>query len=95
MEPLIVYITEMTRIRSVISINYHYITVLCPFNYEFALNATILYKTSLTNINKYILHVLSIKSRNKVSIPTPGFPHFYFILGEIWGYFYTRSFRDV
>ena len=37
------------------------------------------------NINKYILHVLSIKLRYKLyfsfSIPTPGFPHFYYMLG--------------
>ena len=51
-----------------------------------ALNATILYKT---NINKYILHVLSIKLRDKLyfsfSIPTPGFPHFYYMLGANLG----------
>ena len=42
-----------------------------------------------TNINKYILHVLSIKLRYKLyfsfSIPTPGFPHFYYILGANLG----------
>ena len=35
------------RIRSVISVNYHYITVLCPFNLLFASNATILYNTKI------------------------------------------------
>ena len=38
-----------------------------------------------TNINKYILHVLSIKLRYKLyfsfSIPTPGFQVFYYMLG--------------
>ena len=38
-----------------------------------------------TNINKYIVHVLSIKLRDKlyfsVSIPISGFPHFYYMLG--------------
>ena len=42
-------------------------------------------KQILTNINKYILHLLSIKLRYKLyfsfSIPTPGFPHFYYMLG--------------
>ena len=38
------------RICSVISVNYHYITVLCPFNFLTLLNPTILYKT---NLNKY------------------------------------------
>ena len=42
-----------------------------------------------TNINMYILHVLSIKLRGKLyfsfSIPTPGFPHFYYMLGaNLW-----------
>ena len=42
-----------------------------------------------TNINKYILHVLSIKLRYKLyfsfSIPTSGFPHFYYMLGANLG----------
>ena len=42
-----------------------------------------------TNINKYILHILSIKLRYKLyfsfSIPTPGFPHFYYMLGANLG----------
>ena len=42
-----------------------------------------------TNINKYILHVLSIKLRYKLyfsfSIPTPGFPHLYYMLGANLG----------
>ena len=42
-----------------------------------------------TNINKNILHVLSIKLRGKLyfsfSIPTPGFPHFYYMLGANLG----------
>ena len=42
-----------------------------------------------TNINKYILHVLSIKLRYKLyfsfSILTPGFPHFYYMLGANLG----------
>ena len=42
-----------------------------------------------TNINKYILHVLSIKLRDKLhfsfSISTPGFPHFYYMLGANLG----------
>ena len=46
-------------------------------------------KQILTNINKYILHVLSIKLRYKLyfsfSIPTPGFPHFYYMLGANLG----------
>ena len=37
----------------------------------------------------YILHVLSIKLRYKLyfsfSIPTPGFPHFYYMLGANLG----------
>ena len=37
----------------------------------------------------YILHVLSIKSRENLyysfSIPTPGFPHFYYMLGANLG----------
>ena len=41
------------------------------------------------NINKYILHFLSIKLRYKLyfsfSIPTPGFPHFYYMLGANLG----------
>ena len=41
------------------------------------------------NINKYNLHVLSIKLRYKLhfsfSIPTPGFPHFYYMLGANLG----------
>ena len=44
-----------------------------------------------TNVNKYILHVLSIKLRYKLqfsfSIPTPGFPHFYYMLGANLGVF--------
>ena len=36
-------------------------------------------------MNKYILHVLSIKLRDKLyfsfSIPAPGFPHFYYMSG--------------
>ena len=40
-------------------------------------------------MNKYILHVLSMKMRDKlyvsVSIPTPGFPHFYYMLGANLG----------
>ena len=40
-------------------------------------------------MNKYILHVLSIKLRYKLyfpfSIPTPGFPHFYYMLGANLG----------
>ena len=40
-------------------------------------------------MNKYILHVLSIKLRAKLyfsfSIPTPGFPHFYYMLGANLG----------
>ena len=40
-------------------------------------------------INKYILHVLSIKLRDKLyfsfSIPAPGFPHFYYMLGANLG----------
>ena len=46
-------------------------------------------KQILTNINKYILHVLSIKFRYKLyfsfSILTPGFPHFYYMLGANLG----------
>ena len=46
-------------------------------------------KQILTNMNKYILHVLSIKLRDKLyfsfSIPTPGFPHFYYMLGANLG----------
>ena len=46
-------------------------------------------KQILQNINKYILHVLSIKLRDKLyfsfSIPTPGFPHFYYMLGANLG----------
>ena len=42
-----------------------------------------------TSINKYILHVLSIKLRYKLyfsfSIPTLGFPHFYYMLGANLG----------
>ena len=42
-----------------------------------------------TNINKYILHVLSIKLRYKLyfsfSIPTQGFPQVYYILGATLG----------
>ena len=42
-----------------------------------------------TNIDKYILHVLSIKLRYKLYfsflIPTPGFPHFYYMLGANLG----------
>ena len=42
-----------------------------------------------TNINKYILHVLLNKLRDKLyfscSIPTPGFPHFYYMLGANLG----------
>ena len=42
-----------------------------------------------TNINKYILHVLSIKLRYKLyfsfSIPTSGFPNFYYMLGANLG----------
>ena len=42
-----------------------------------------------TNINAYILHVLSIKWRGKLylsfSIPTPDFPHVYYMLGaNLW-----------
>ena len=41
-------------------------------------------KQILTHINKHILHVLLIKLRDKLyfsfSIPTPGFPHFYYVL---------------
>ena len=37
----------------------------------------------------YILHVLSIKLRYKLyfsfSVPTPGFPHFYYMLGANLG----------
>ena len=40
-------------------------------------------------MNKYTLHVLSIKLRDKLyfsfSIPTPGFPHFYYMLGANMG----------
>ena len=46
-------------------------------------------KQILTNINKNILHVLSIKLRDKLyfsfSIPTPVFPHFYYMLGANLG----------
>ena len=46
-------------------------------------------KQSYTNIYKYILHVLSIKLRYKLyfsfSIPTPGFLHFYYMLGANLG----------
>ena len=46
-------------------------------------------KQILTNINKYILHVLSVKLRYKLyfsfSIPTPDFPHFYYMLGANLG----------
>ena len=46
-------------------------------------------KQILTNINKYIFHVLSIKLRDKLyfssSIPTPGFPHFFYMLGANLG----------
>ena len=42
-------------------------------------------KQILTNINKYILHDLSIELRDNLyfsfSIPTPGFAHFYYMLG--------------
>ena len=42
-----------------------------------------------TNINKYMFHVLSIKLRYKLyfsfSILTPGFPHFYYMLGANLG----------
>ena len=45
--------------------------------------------TNKQNINKYILHVLSIKLRCKLyfsfSIPSPGFPHFYYMLGANLG----------
>ena len=41
------------------------------------------------NINKYVLHVLSIKLIDKLyfsfSIRTPGFPHFYYMLGANLG----------
>ena len=41
------------------------------------------------NLNKYILHVLSIKFRDKLyfsfSIPTPDFPRFYCMLGANLG----------
>ena len=44
---------------------------------------------NFTIINKYILHVLSIELRGKLyfsfSIPTPGFPHFYYVLGAKLG----------
>ena len=46
-------------------------------------------KQILTNINKYILHDLSIELRDNLyfsfSIPTPGFPHFYYMLGANLG----------
>ena len=52
-------------------------------------------KQILTNINKYILHVLSIKLRYKLhfsfSIPTPGFPHFYYMLGANLGLLLYRE----
>ena len=42
-----------------------------------------------TNINKYSLHVLSVKLRHNLYfsflIPTPGFPHFYYMLGANLG----------
>ena len=85
------------RIRSVISVIFHYITVLCPFNLfiRFKCYNTVQNKFK-QNINKYILHVLSIKLRYSLyfsfSIPTPGFPHFYYMLGANQGYFYTEKF---
>ena len=46
-------------------------------------------KQILININKYILHDLSIELRDNLyfsfSIPTPGFPHFYYMLGANLG----------
>ena len=46
-------------------------------------------KQIYTNINMYILHVLPIKLRYKLyvsfSISTPGFPHFYYMLGASLG----------
>ena len=78
------------RICPVISGNYHYITVLCPFNLliRFKCYNTVQNKYK-TNINKYILHVLPLKLRDKLysscSIPTPGFPHFYYMLGANLG----------
>ena len=46
-------------------------------------------KQIYTNINKYILHILSIKLSYKLYfsfwIPTPGFPHFYYVLGANLG----------
>ena len=52
----------------------------CFMHIKLALNTKILYKT---NTNMYILHVLSMKLRYKLyfsfSIPTPGFPHFYYM----------------
>ena len=52
-----------------------------------------------TNINKYILRVLSIKLRYKLyfsfSIPTPVFPNFYYMLGENLGIpLYGEGCRD-
>ena len=62
------------------AVNYHYITVLCPFNLLIRFKCY----NILININKYILHDLSIELRDNLyfsfSIPTPGFAHFYYML---------------
>ena len=48
------------------------------------------------NINKFVLHVFSIKLRDKIhfsfSIPTPDFPHFYYMLRASLGLLYTEKF---
>ena len=83
-------------IWSEISVNYHYLTVLCPFNVliRFKCYNTV-QKQILTNINKYILHVSSIKLRDKLyfsfSISTPGFPNFYYMLGANLGLLLYRE----
>ena len=56
------------RIRSVISVNYHYITILCPFNLLIRFKCYKLYKT---NLNKY-KSVYFTCFVNKIEIQGPG-----------------------
>ena len=88
------------RIRSVISVNYHYITVLCPFNLLIRFKY---YNTYQTNLNKYksvyftcFVNKIEIQAIFFIFNTNPRFsPFLLYVRCKSGVTFIRRSFRDV
>ena len=91
------------RIHSVISVKYHYRTVLCPLNLlvRFKCYKTVQNKFKQIFINKYILHVTFVNKNERQAIffifnTNPRFlPFLLYVRCKSGVTFIRRSFRDV